>query len=548
MALYSNNISKWQQRALMTLLGSLQGALVFYIPQYFIGYNLLPITTSLQAFVFIAIFLVQILYSGKHHISLLILALTTSLLFSYTMYFTQSQLYSDAGIQRGWNVWMGAGSGAYFILAALCLITTPFAKVFHRSQSFSFPYKELTNSAWSIVIMVFYAVFLTAVAWAFVYFWIMLIESIQIRSFGWITEDKAWHTIFTTTCFGYFLAVAKQHPRAISYLYRGITRACALALPMLSITLTLFLATLVFSGIYNQLDLNFSATSLILLLVAITILMYNGVYRDCHTNNPYPNWVRWIIKTSIILLPVYTILALDSVILRVDQYGLTIPRVWALVCGGLSLFYCLGYSLSILLFPHKWMRLVPSTNRIGALLTVVTLLSLHTPPLDPAYLSAKNQYTRLVEQKVSAYHFDYGYLEFELGKVGKEHLQKSKEASRPGSEFIRRTITQLKTTTFYDWQRIKKQRKLIRDVSLGREVAGQINYAFLRFNMKAAGGELIEKLLKMRHHPQYPLIHGRITAVQKYTSWEEWNNRAHKNRADYNPKDLKPWELEWDLE
>jgi hypothetical protein len=106
MALYSNNISKWQQRALMTLLGSLQGALVFYIPQYFIGYNLLPITTSLQAFVFIAIFLVQILYSGKHHISLLILALTTSLLFSYTMYFTQSQLYSDAGIQRGWNVWM----------------------------------------------------------------------------------------------------------------------------------------------------------------------------------------------------------------------------------------------------------------------------------------------------------------------------------------------------------------------------------------------------------------------------------------------------------
>ena len=80
------------------------------------------------------------------------------------------------------------------------------------------------------------------------------------------------------------------------------------------------------------------------------------------------------------LLPLAAV-ALYGLGLRVGQYGWTIPRVWALYCGGLLALYALGYA---------WPRCGPraygtlaTTNLVAAFATLVLLALVQTPVADP---------------------------------------------------------------------------------------------------------------------------------------------------------------------
>ncbi len=548
MAIYTNNNIKWQQRAIMLALGIGQGFIIWLISHYLSAYKIKPESMALQAFVLVGVFFVQYLWNAKRIMMMLLLAFGFAALFSYPIYYTYSQLSVDVAVQRGWMVGFGAGMGSYITLVALTIISAPFLKIYHRSNRFKFPHRELMNSAWSMIIILFYTLLLVTVAWAMLWFINMLLESLEVKVFKEIISSTAWVYIFTLGCFGFFWSIIRDSSRAIVFLYKAVAALSVPLLPIISFVQILFFVTLIFSGLYNLLDIQFSATFSLLLLIALEILLYNGAYKDCYNNCPYPSWIKLIVKFAIVLLPVYSILAIHAINLRIDQYGLTVTRIWALIFAFTGLYYSVGYATSIILYNRRWMYLVAPTNKIGAFLVVITLILVNTPLIDPYLMSAKNQYKRFSNKEVSPSSFDYGYLEFELGEIGKSYLDRIHRASHPKSDYIRRTIGQLRSNTFYDWQRYKQQKELVREVGLGHLVADEINYPFLHFNMKKAGKELFDRLLKMEYHPQYYIIKASIEELKPYKTWEEWSNRIPSNRADYNPKNYKIWEFEWELE
>ena len=76
------------------------------------------------------------------------------------------------------------------------------------------------------------------------------------------------------------------------------------------------------------------------------------------------------------LLPLAAV-ALYGLGLRVGQYGWTIPRVWALYCGGLLALYALGYAAA--LRPAGFYGTLATTNLVAAFATLVLLALVHTP-------------------------------------------------------------------------------------------------------------------------------------------------------------------------
>ncbi|UCD23645.1 MAG: hypothetical protein JSW51_11485, partial [Gemmatimonadota bacterium] len=90
----------------------------------------------------------------------------------------------------------------------------------------------------------------------------------------------------------------------------------------------------------------------------------------------------------------------------------------ALVAG----LYAIGYSIAVFRRRGTWMESAQQANVGMCWVVVACVIVVHTPLLDPLTLSANNQFGRLVQEKVDALEFDYGFMRFRLGHVGYSKL------------------------------------------------------------------------------------------------------------------------------
>ncbi len=138
----------------------------------------------------------------------------------------------------------------------------------------------------------------------------------------------------------------------------------------------------------------------------------NAVYQDGDTAVTDGPWYRRGITAVIVAMPVFTGLSLYSLTLRIDQYGFTPDRLYALIFAGVLGLYGLGYGLAVLRHAGKWLSLLQPVNIALSLVVIVLALMFHTPVLDPLRLSADSQYWRLASGETGAATFDYGTLRF----------------------------------------------------------------------------------------------------------------------------------------
>ena len=99
---------------------------------------------------------------------------------------------------------------------------------------------------------------------------------------------------------------------------------------------------------------------------------------------------------KLVLLPMVAV-AGYSLSLRISQYGLTPERVWAMVVTLIVGLLVGGYVLDALValrgrYPGS---LMPATNVVAAVVTVLAILLLLGGPLDPRRLSVNSQMARL---------------------------------------------------------------------------------------------------------------------------------------------------------
>ncbi|MGO3058960.1 MAG: DUF4153 domain-containing protein, partial [Halomonas sp.] len=218
-------------------------------------------------------------------------------------------------------------------------------------------------------------------------------------------------------------------------------------LPLVALIILLFFAVLPFTGLQPVWDTG-SASSILMALMLTLLLFFNVVFHQTHGPSPYPTWLRRVILLAVVLLPVGSVLAAWALWLRIDQYGLSLDRLWAALLQALTAAFTLSYSVLLL-----WRRraALPALQRANvglALLVAIVLIVVNTPLADMRQWVAEHQVKRLLDGRTTAEAFDVDYLRFQLGQPGALALQTlvESEFSQSQPELARRIELSLKQT------------------------------------------------------------------------------------------------------
>ena len=200
-------------------------------------------------------------------------------------------------------------------------------------------------------------------------------------------------------------------------------------LPVMAVLTAGFLAALPFTGLEGLWGTR-SATALVLSAAAALIVLINTAYQDGRPDNRPPTALRWTARVGGVLLVPLVGLAFWGLMLRIGQHGLTPDRIIALACAGVGAVYAVGYLLAAVR-RGDWMKPLERTNLAAAVLSVVVILALFSPLLDPARLAVADQTARLERGAVAAGDFDFDFLRFESGKAGEAALRRLAASTNP---------------------------------------------------------------------------------------------------------------------
>ncbi|MGR4864918.1 DUF4153 domain-containing protein [Caulobacter sp. LARHSG274] len=282
-------------------------------------------------------------------------------------------------------------------------------------------------------------------------FWLLLfLAAALFKLIGVDAIDKLikheWFSFPATTV---MFAAAVQLTDVRANLVRGV-RTVALTLlawllPLMALIAAAFLLTLPFTGL-EPLWKTKSATAILLVADAFLILLANAAYQDGTETTAAV--LRWAARLAGVLLLPITVLAAYGLSLRIGQYGLSPDRVIAAACVLVAAGYAVGYAVAAVR-PGPWMKALEATNIAMAFVVIAVLLALFTPVADPRRLSVGDQVARLERGEVKAEAFDYQFLRFDAGRIGRNALDRLKTNSN--AEIAKRAKrTAAQTGRFYD--------------------------------------------------------------------------------------------------
>ncbi len=200
------------------------------------------------------------------------------------------------------------------------------------------------------------------------------------------------------------------------YIFRGLARVIDgissllqglmwLLLPLALTVTALFLATLPFTGLEPLWDTG-SGTSLLMALNLFALFTLNAVYQQ-GGREPYPAVLHRLLGIAVVLLPIISLLALYGLYLRVDQYGWTVARCWALLISLLITLFSLGYAGGIIRLRERWTDKLSRVNLPMSVLMIGLVLLLNSPLLDFRKISLASQQARVERGEIAMEQFDF---------------------------------------------------------------------------------------------------------------------------------------------
>ena len=187
----------------------------------------------------------------------------------------------------------------------------------------------------------------------------------------------------------------------------------------MSLILIAFVVTLPFKGLGALWGTGY-ATSLMLGLLALMVFLLNTAFQDGQQTQ-YPAWLLKLSNFAVMTMPIYALLCIYALYLRVDQYGWTGDRVWAACITLIAALYSFGYGYSALKSLKQntpWMQIIKPVNVLTAICLLVLIGLLYSPILSPMRIGVQSQLARLNEGKVTPSVFDFEYLRFHGGQYG----------------------------------------------------------------------------------------------------------------------------------
>lgn len=353
-----------------------------------------------------------------------------------------------------------------FAAAALFIAHHLFAPAV-RVRRWVVDYHQYFDVAWKAGVQLALSLGFTGAFWILLQLGAALFDLIGLK---FLTElvRSAWFAL-PVTCTAFAIAVQLTDVR--DGLIRGVRTVALMLLSWLLLVITAltagFLAALPFTGL-DPLWATRSATAMLLGAAAALIILINTAYQDGQPDNLPPRVLRIATRVASVLVAPLVILAVWGLSLRIGQYGLTPDRIIAAACALVGAVYAGGY-LFAAVRPGAWMKPLERTNIVAAILSVLMILALFSPLLDPTRLSVADQVARLERGKVKAADFDYSFLRFDSGKAGRAALDRL-VASRDAD--TARLAREAKTSDARSAYSPDEKRELARQVKI-EPIAGQ---------------------------------------------------------------------------
>lgn len=309
-------------------------------------------------------------------------------------------------------------------LAVLVIHALPFLQCWLATGRARPEYGDLFRFAWRNALLLALGGVFTGVTWLLLWLWGALFRMLGITFFVDLFTAAYFAIPATAVAAGIGMQLAGSVERLQSVLRSQLLSMLKWLAPLAVLILALFTAALLAKSPELLLEQRrVISAAWLLWLVVLTVCLLNAAYQDGSVEAPYPAWLGRAIRIVVPLLLPVALLAIYAIAVRVDHYGLTVSRAWALLVALVAIAYAAGYAWSAL-HGHGWMRPMGRVNVAIALGTVALLTLMLSPLLSPERLSAASQQARALAARESD---ALTYLRFDSGRYGRERLRRPAE-------------------------------------------------------------------------------------------------------------------------
>ena len=337
-------------------------------------------------------------------------------------------IYYLSGGGTGW--WFGDWRYASLVLSIA--ITVPLFQTARDQGGWRFPYAQVHGHAWTNVVLWFAS--WAFIGHAFLLAWLLsaLFDLIGLHFIRDMLEKHWFSAALAGAAFGGALGLFRERDRVVRLLQRVVTAVLAVLAPVFGAGLLLFLVSLPFTGLGALWEATKSTTPILLSCVIGALILANAVIgngEEEEIGNPVLRWGAMALGLAVLPLCVIAAIATG---MRIDQYGFTPDRLWALVFVILATAYGVAYLGSLVLGRGGWAARVRPANLRMAFVVCVIALFLAMPILSFNAISTADQVARLESGRTKPDKFDWGALAFDLGDPGKAALKRlagSKDAA-----------------------------------------------------------------------------------------------------------------------
>nr|WP_315844595.1 DUF4153 domain-containing protein [uncultured Achromobacter sp.] len=282
-------------------------------------------------------------------------------------------------------------------------------------------YPAVFRAAWRLTVHLTLAACLAAAVCLLLTAAGAMFTMIGIRAVRAIVDDAyfrlaAWPMILAACLVG-----VRRRPSLTDTLQRSWLTLNAWLLPLVTavgLAFTLALAARMALGLAA---VQLSAGALIAFSLA-WIKLINAAWQDSPEAAPFGPRLRALLRASMVCLLPLAAVAFYGAVVRVEQYGWTVLRVWGIAGSGMLILYGAGYAWAALR-PTRYYAVLAATNLIAAFATLGLLLAINTPVANPERLTAESQLRRMIDGRLDPERFSFHAMGKDYGHWGRDALQ-----------------------------------------------------------------------------------------------------------------------------
>jgi hypothetical protein len=285
-------------------------------------------------------------------------------------------------------------------------------------------YALLFDHAWRNAVLLVTAVAITAAVWMVLFAGTGLLSLIGLPAAMKLLGEPLFIAVATgaigSAAFGLGLERAAMTV-AVRRFWLSIN---AWLLPLVLLFSAVWIVALPAAGLQALFETK-NAAWVLLWFITLAVKFANCAYQDGDNASPYPRWLGYATQAAwLSLLPMVAV-AGWALGLRVNQYGLSPLRLWALLVVSVGAVYVVGYSLSWRggLQPARWMHRIGQTNIVAAWVLCLGLLAFLSPVANVQKIGVASHMKRVMAAPDGAVEPDWRYLRWDTGRYGREALQ-----------------------------------------------------------------------------------------------------------------------------